>query len=162
MVIDAIRAYLQVPETRKILVRPPKDWDSQQDYVPQGWWLALTKWYGERDAAQEWQEFLAEHCKELKAVRGIRDPTKFYFPDKHLYVESHVDDMHVTGPDDNMMWFYEQLLARGGEAEAGHRQQDRGQLRLPQEDLHHRAGGHLHGTLRALCQGDCEGPRHGL
>ena len=108
-----------MPETRSIIIRPPKEWSTQPDFVPGGLWLAKTKWYGERDAAQDWQEFLAKHHVELGGIRGVRDATKFYFPDKSLYVDTHVDGMHVTGPDDSMLWLEQQLLAKGGQAEAG-------------------------------------------
>ena len=32
--LDGKRAYLQVPETKDVVVKPPKDWCTQPDYKP--------------------------------------------------------------------------------------------------------------------------------
>ena len=34
----------------------------------------------------------------------MKDPTKYYFPDRKIYVDRHIDDGHMTGDDSEMEW----------------------------------------------------------
>ena len=43
---DGVRAFLQVPETRLVIIKPPDNWKEQPDYKPNSRWRARTKWYG--------------------------------------------------------------------------------------------------------------------
>ena len=113
MVLDAVRAYLQVPEDDDVFIIPPAEWRRHDDFKAHSCWKAKTVWYGERHAAQAFQDFLAGHLCEMGGTRGKRDPTKFVFLDRCLYLETHVDDAHCTGPDASMQWLYETLLQRG-------------------------------------------------
>ena len=113
MVLDAVRAYLQVPENDDIFIIPPAEWKRHDDFKAHSCWKAKTVWYGERHAAQAFQDFLAGHLCEMGGTRGKRDPTKFVFLERCLYLETHVDDAHCTGPDASMQWLYETLLQRG-------------------------------------------------
>ena len=112
MVLDAVRAYLQVPEDDDVFIIPPAQWRRHDDFKAHSCWKAKTVWYGERHAAQAFQDFLAGHLCEMGGTRGKRDPTKFVFLDRCLYLETHVDDAHGTGPDASMQWLYETLLQR--------------------------------------------------
>ena len=113
MVLDAVRAYLQVPEDEDVFIIPPAEWRRHDDFKAHSCWKAKTKWYGERCAAQSFQDFLASHLCEMGGTRGKRDPTKFVFLERCLYLETHVDDAHCTGPDASMQWLYDTLLQRG-------------------------------------------------
>ena len=113
MVLDAVRAYLQVPEDDDVFIIPPAEWRRHDDFKAHSCWKAKTVWYGERHAAQAFQDFLAGHLCEMGGTRGKRDPTKFVFLERCLYLETHVDDAHCTGPDASMQWLYETLLQRG-------------------------------------------------
>ena len=112
VVLDAVRAYLQVPEDEDVFIIPPAQWRRHDDFKAHSCWKAKTKWYGERCAAQAFQEFLAGHLCEMGGTRGKRDPTKFVFLERCLYLETHVDDAHCTGPDASMQWLYDTLLQR--------------------------------------------------
>ena len=114
MVLDAVRAYLQVPENDDVFIIPPAEWKRHDDFKAHSCWKAKTVWYGERHAAQAFQDFLAGHLCEMGGTRGKRDPTKFVFLERCLYLETHVDDAHCTGPDASMQWLYETLSAEGG------------------------------------------------
>ena len=113
MVLDAVRAYLQVPEDDDVFIIPPAEWRRHDDFKAHSCWKAKTVWYGERHAAQAFQDFLAGHLCEMGGTRGKRDPTKFVFLERSLYLETHVDDAHCTGPNASMQWLYETLLQRG-------------------------------------------------
>ena len=55
-------------------------------------------WYGERHAAQAFQDFfLAGHLCEMGGIRGKRDPRNLFFLERCLYLETHVDDAHLHG-----------------------------------------------------------------
>ena len=112
--LDGKRAYLQVPETKDVVVKPPKDWCTQPDYKPRTRWKTKTKWYGERDATQEWQEFLGDilvnHCG---ALRSRRNPTKYYVPHRQVYIDTHVDDGHMTGPARQQQALYDDCVKAG-------------------------------------------------
>ena len=57
MVLDAVRAYLQVPEDDDVFIIPPAQWRRHDDFKAHSCWKAKTVWYGERHAAQAFQEF---------------------------------------------------------------------------------------------------------
>ena len=80
MVLDAVRAYLQVPEDEDVFIIPPAQWRRHDDFKAHSCWKAKTKWYGERCAAQAFQDFLADHLCEMGGTRGKRDPTKVCLP----------------------------------------------------------------------------------
>jgi hypothetical protein len=67
-------------------------------------WIALVKWYGERGAAQAWQEFFAEALVAIGFSRNRKDPTKFHHVERNIYVDSHVDDSHGTAPQLALAW----------------------------------------------------------
>ena len=62
---------------------------------------------------------MASHLCEMGGTRGKRDPTKFVFLERCLYLETHVDDAHCTGPDASMQWLYETFLQRGVKLKPG-------------------------------------------
>jgi len=114
MTFDAMRAYLQVmEEKRNVFVTPPKEWKLQDDYVAGALWKARTIWYGERAASMEWQEFLASKLVALGGLRGQRDPTKFFFTGRKIYVETHADDGHAAGDEEDLCWLYDGLTEQG-------------------------------------------------
>ena len=47
-----------------------KDWELEADYKPNCAWIARTKWYGERDASQKYQDFLGEKLLQAGAVQS--------------------------------------------------------------------------------------------
>ena len=102
-----MRAYLQVPEDDDVFIIPPAQWQRHDDFKAHSCWKARTVWYGERHAAQAFQDFLAGHLCEMGGTRGKRDPTKFVFLERCLYLET-----HCTGPDASMQWLYDTLLQR--------------------------------------------------
>ena len=57
MVLDAVRAYLQVPEDDDVFIIPPAQWRRHDDFKAHSCWKAKTVWYGERHAAQAFQDF---------------------------------------------------------------------------------------------------------
>jgi hypothetical protein len=102
--LDARRAFLQVPETALVVIKPPKEWKQEEDFVEGHVWIALVKWYGERGAAQAWQEFFAEALVAIGFSRNRKDPTKFHHVERSIYVDSHVDDSHGTAPQLALAW----------------------------------------------------------
>ena len=81
-----------------VVIKPPKEWKHEPDFVEGHVWIALVKWYGERGASQAWQQPFSDALEKIGFKRNIKDPTKFVHVDKKLYVDSHVDDSHGTGP----------------------------------------------------------------
>ena len=57
MVLDAVRAYLQVPENDDVFIIPPAEWRRHDDFKAHSCWKAKTVWYGERHAAQAFKIF---------------------------------------------------------------------------------------------------------
>ena len=64
-----------------------------------------------RTTGQSWQELLVGHLVALGAMRQRKDPAKFYFPDRQLFMDTHADGGHKTGPDEQMKWLHDSLVA---------------------------------------------------
>ena len=59
--------------------------------------------HGFRDAPAAWQDMLAEILVEQGFVRGRYEPSIYMHPTKQLTLVVHVDDFHLTGPDEEML-----------------------------------------------------------
>ena len=66
-------------------------------------WMLKRMLYGLRDAPAAWQDMLAEILTEPGFVRGTYDPSIYMHPSKQMTMVVHVDNFHLTGPDDEMM-----------------------------------------------------------
>ena len=76
-------------------------------------WKAKTVWYGERGAAAKFQNCLTSKLEVVGAKPLPADPTKFVLAERGLYIETHVDDGHVGGSEDAIVWLYTSLVDSG-------------------------------------------------
>ena len=114
MVLDAVRAYLQVPEDDDVFIIPPAEWRRHDDFKAHSCWKAKdgVVWRascGTGVSGFFWQVIFVRWAAHVGSVI----PRSLFFLDRCLYLETHVDDAHCTGPDASMQWLYETLLQRG-------------------------------------------------
>jgi hypothetical protein len=110
VVADVSAAFLHaaVPEDECIVVRPPDDYRSAK--YPSGCLWRLKKMlYGLRGAPAKWQEHLSSVLAKSGYLRGVFEPSLFWHPAKHVYVLVHVDDLHLTGPDQAVITLVKEL-----------------------------------------------------
>ena len=96
MLSDVKRAYFNALASRELYVElPRKDpWYIEGQCVVGRLRLAL---YGTRDAAQLWQECLAQHLVEIGFVRGVSNPCVYHRRSRGIRVLVHGDDYAFTG-----------------------------------------------------------------
>ena len=103
MIADVSSAFLHawVAEGRVIIIRLPAGYrgaDGEECF-----WMLRRMLYGLRDAPAAWQDMLAEILVEQGFVRGRYEPSIYMHPTKQLTSVVHVDDFHLTGPDEEML-----------------------------------------------------------
>ena len=109
MLSDVKRAYFNALAQRELYVDLPKE---DPEYQP-GWVgrlrLAL---YGTRDAAQLWQECLAEHLVSIGFERGRSNPCVYYHRARDIRVLVHGDDYASAGLLPDLRWMQRELEGR--------------------------------------------------
>ena len=80
---------------------PPKSWRQwrERNGLPStGHWV-LKKWlYGQRKAAFAWTNYFAVSLGSIGFERDPAAPHFFYSRSRGIHLESHADDIHLTGP----------------------------------------------------------------
>ena len=98
---DASRAFWQVPQDERCVVRPPPQW--LEKHVANGGnaddlWL-LKRWlYGQRRAPQAYTDWHAKCLTSLGFMQDVACPVVFVHPENRTVMEVHADDSYGTGP----------------------------------------------------------------
>lgn len=65
--------------------------------------------YGTRDAARVWQGEIEKQMKALQFTLSVLHPSLFRCERRGLLVIAHVDDFLSTGPEQELVWFREEV-----------------------------------------------------
>ena len=103
MIADVSSAFLHawVAESLVIIIRPPAGYRGADG--EECLWMLRRMLYGLRDAPAAWQDTFAEILVEQGFVRGRYESSIYMHPTKQLTLVVHVDDFHLTGPDEEML-----------------------------------------------------------
>ena len=98
---DATSAFLHVLETEWVVVRPPKEWMDRRRSKggsTEVCWRMKVQLYGRRRAGQALVSWLADRLvKDLGLTRSELAPQLFFDSSGAVYVEAHMDDLHIAG-----------------------------------------------------------------
>ena len=125
---DVISAFVHADEKELVYMKPPKEWcdrykDSQgidgKDYV----WRLERSLYGRRSAGANWREHFEAVVKGYPVMveRSEYDPCLYICESEKWAMVHHVDDLTLTGPEENIERFINylgtQLLMKRGPLE---------------------------------------------
>ena len=107
MVMDIKCAFLYGKTPRDIYIELPDEdpMSINKDYVGK----LLKAMYGTRDAPAVWQEEIRALVTNMNFTQSRINPCVYYNRERDLRVNVHVDDVLVTGMEEDLIWFRESL-----------------------------------------------------
>ena len=102
------RAYLNALARRALYVELPRE-DPGDVWGQCAVGRLRLAFYGTRDAAQLWQECLAQHLVKIALVRGVSNPCIYHHSSRGIRVLVHGDDYASTGTLRELRWMKGQL-----------------------------------------------------
>ena len=95
--VDVRRAYFYAPSRRRVCVElQPEDYQAGDEHMCK---LFQYSMYGTRDAAQNWEEYLASTLSDLKLTRGIARACVWhgYMKGEQIGTTVHGEDITIGG-----------------------------------------------------------------
>ena len=103
---DISRAVHRLEEDELVLVDPPKMWKEAEAAAGRAStrsWRIRSVLYGSRKAPREWLELFGTVLEEPAGlVRSKTAPHFFRSPNGQVVAQLHMDDVHASGPDDDL------------------------------------------------------------
>ena len=92
-------AFLHAEELERVIVNPPAEWRRRW---PGFMWLLKKCLYGRRPGPKRWYQTFRETLVTLGLEASLVQPTLFRHPTHGVVMEAHVDDIEITGPDEEV------------------------------------------------------------
>ena len=92
-------AFLHAKELERVIVSPPAEWKRR---YPGFTWLLKKCLYGRRAGPKRWYQTFRETLVTLGLEASLVQPSLFRHPTSGVVMEAHVDDIEITGPDEEV------------------------------------------------------------
>ena len=99
-------AFLHAEELERVIVNPPAEW--RRIWLGFMWLLKKCP-YGRRPRPKRWNQTFRETLVTLGLEASLVLSTLFRHPTSGVVMEAHVDDIEITGPDDEVAAILQRL-----------------------------------------------------
>ena len=103
LVLDVKRAFLYADAKGEL----PEEAKSEEDGDVVG--VLRKAMYGTREAPLCWQLHLTKFLRSLDFKPGVSSPCLFYHEGRDIRLTMHVDDLMLTGEEEDLVWFRTEL-----------------------------------------------------